>query len=150
LFGGLATPERAERMVREHLLNPKEFWTAMPVPTVSVSDRSYGPDMWRGPVWHCYNHLVLDGLLRYGFRKEAEELIRRTVEATVDWYGRTGSIWEFYDPASKAEPKALDRKGPKRGAIAEYSWSAAELLHFLGLSRRGLDAIAPGQAEDGP
>jgi hypothetical protein len=145
LFGGLATPERAERLVREHLLNPEEFWTAMPVPTVSLDDPLFELDMWRGPVWHCYNHLVLDGLLRYGFDREAEELIRRTVDASVHWYTRTGSLWEFYDPENKLEPRKIDRKGvlkgrtgfEGRGNIPEYSWSAAEFLHFLDLAHRG-------------
>jgi len=149
LFGGLATPERADIMVRKHLLNPNEFWTPMPVPTVSLDDRFYSLDMWRGPVWHCYNHLVLDGLLRYGFRDEAEELIRRTIDATVHWYTRTGSIWEFYDPESKVDPRELYRKGSKRGSIPEYSWSAAELLHFLDLSRHGLEGSKSSQAKGG-
>ena len=26
MFAGIATPEQAERMIKEHLLNPKEFW----------------------------------------------------------------------------------------------------------------------------
>jgi len=112
-----------------------------------MNDPMFEMDMWRGPVWHCYNHLVLDGLLRYGYEAEAQELIRRTVDATVYWYNRTGSIWEFYDPNRELEPTKIDRKGVlrgevgfgRRGDIAEYSWSAAEYLHFLDRRTTGRD-----------
>lgn len=32
LWAGIATPAQAERMVREHILNPREFWRPFPLP----------------------------------------------------------------------------------------------------------------------
>ncbi len=159
LFGGLATAERAERLVRRRLLDPDEFWPELPVPTVSLSDPAHEPDMWRGPVWLCYNHLIVEGLLRYGFRREAGELVERTLRAVTGMYERTGSLWEFYDPRNRREPSELRRKGLcRRGAeeepggnIADYTWTAAGYLHFVHLSRRGFGGDAgrepPGEMQ---
>ena len=33
LYAGIASPRQARRLVREHLLNPKEFWLRYPVAT---------------------------------------------------------------------------------------------------------------------
>lgn len=139
LFGGLATEEHAERMVRVHLLNPAEFWTPMPVPSVAMTEAAYRLDMWRGPVWLCYNHLIADGLIRYGFNAEARELMERTVKGVVGWYRETGALWEFYDPMDAVEPAQLDRKGFLKGGgvrgiggnVADYSWTAAGYVHFM-------------------
>ena len=49
MFAGIATPEQAERMVKEHLLNPQEFWGKYVAPTIARNDPAF-PDQfyWRG------------------------------------------------------------------------------------------------------
>jgi hypothetical protein len=44
LFAGAATPDRAGRMVRQHLLNEKEFWLAYPVASYAKTE----PDLLPG------------------------------------------------------------------------------------------------------
>ena len=41
MFAGIATPEQAERMVEEHLLNPKEFWGTYVAPTIARNDPAF-------------------------------------------------------------------------------------------------------------
>ncbi len=79
LFGLLAGKDQAG--VFNHLLNPKEFWTAYPVPSVSQDSPAFdagglwkvGPAAspekpyryvcnWNGPTWVFSNALVLDAL----------------------------------------------------------------------------------------
>jgi hypothetical protein len=133
LWAGIATPEQAERL-KDHLVG-KKFWTATPVPSVARDDTNYGKDMWRGPAWVNMNYLIIRGLRRYDFNKEAADLRARTLAAVVKWYGQTGAMWEFYDADGETSPAALDRKGAAASGgptdIADYNWTAALYADML-------------------
>jgi hypothetical protein len=134
LWAGLATPEQAAR-VKDHLLG-KKFWTAMPVPSVARDDPNYKNDMWRGPAWANMNYLIIRGLQRYGFEKEAAELRARTLAGVAKWYGQTGALYEFYDADDQAPPATLARKDQKTadggtGNIADYFWTASVYADLL-------------------
>ena len=89
LWVGAATPERAARIVREHLLNQQEFWTNYPVATWSKTEPDYRQEKyrnestWLGSTWIPTNYMVFRGLLRYGFTDVARELADRTFELVV-------------------------------------------------------------------
>src|SRR6516225_9368081 len=52
MFAGIATQEQAERMVREHLLNPQEFWGTYVAPTIARNDPAFKDQFyWRGDIW---------------------------------------------------------------------------------------------------
>ena len=131
LFGSIATPARAKILIEKHLLNSDEFWTEMPVPSVSIDEALYEDDMWRGPVWLCYNHLIIDGLVKYGYQKEAFLIMQKSLDATVQIYQKTGNLYEFYDAQNKIVPAKLNRKGKQIGPRTEYSWTAAEILYLI-------------------
>lgn len=44
MYSGLFTQDMAERFISKHLLNPEEFWTALPVPSVAVNDAGFRTD----------------------------------------------------------------------------------------------------------
>jgi len=53
MYWNSLTPDMAERFMKEHLLNPKEFWTYMPLPSVAVNDplfRNVTTNNWSGQV----------------------------------------------------------------------------------------------------
>lgn len=83
LFAGAATPKRARRMIREHLLNPGEFWLAYPVASYAKTEPDYyqnprGKECnWRGPTWAPTNYMIFQGLQHYGYHAEARELAMR-------------------------------------------------------------------------
>ena len=88
----------AERLVREHLLNASEFWTAYPVPSTAASEKAFDPQWktdttWRGPTWMNVNWYLYWGLRAHGFNDVATELARRTIAMQA-----RGGIREFYDP----------------------------------------------------
>ena len=88
LFAGAATPERAARMIHEHLLNPAEFWLAYPVASYAKTEPDYYQGAyhecnWRGPTWAPTNYMIFQGLQRYGFHTEARELARRLFNMAV-------------------------------------------------------------------
>jgi hypothetical protein len=91
------------RLVEQHLLDPKRFWLPVPPPSVAASEPSFSTNdrffglrrYWRGPTWVNSAWLVWLGLLRLGYKAEADELVRRMV-ATV---AREG-LREYYHPVS--------------------------------------------------
>ena len=86
MWAGIATPEQAERMVREHITNAKTFWAPYGVRTMSKLEAMYSldasgnPSNWLGPVWGISNYMVFRGLVRYGYEDEAAALVEKTVE----------------------------------------------------------------------
>ncbi len=133
LFAEVCTKETAAAMV-EHLKNPKEFGTALPIPTVSADYKSYkSKDMFNGTVWHNFNFLVAFGLEKYGYFEEAAELRRKTMDTINYWYQNAGCVFEFYDSEGTLAPWMLARKDTtpqpflptlKMQSVRDFSWGA--------------------------
>jgi putative isomerase len=89
LFAGAATPDRAKRMIRDHLLNPNEFWLAYPVASYAKTEPDYYQDPtnkecnWRGPTWAPTNYMIFQGLQAYGYHTEARELATRLFNMAI-------------------------------------------------------------------
>jgi hypothetical protein len=117
----LALPDLPEeighRLVREHLLDRKRYWTPVPPPSVSIAEPSFEPRKWenwlvrrywRGPTWINSAWLIWLGLRRLGYAEQADHL----AETLCSVYAREGSR-EFYEPFT----------GEGLGA-KEFGWSA--------------------------
>jgi glycogen debranching enzyme len=112
LLTGRLPGEVARRLV-EHLNDPQEFWARYPVPTVALNEPAFSPLlMWRGPTWINVNYLLIEGLVRSGFRQEAVELRTRTMELLMG----QNDIYEYYSPETG--------EGSPRAA-GTFGWSAA-------------------------
>ncbi len=104
MWAGLASPEQAERMVKEHYLNEKTFHAEYGIRSLSKMEKMYtvkksgNPSCWLGPIWGISNYMTFEGLLRYGYENEA----RKLAEATVTMFGRdileNGDLHEYYHP----------------------------------------------------
>jgi len=89
-------------IVKEHLLNTKEFDVAYPVPTVSRSEPSFSPSppliahepiIWRGPTWVNTNWYLVKGLRKHGYNNEADKILKRTVDLI-----KLSGYREFFNP----------------------------------------------------
>ncbi|MBE6739759.1 MAG: glycoside hydrolase family 37 [Ruminococcaceae bacterium] len=106
MWAGIATPEQAQRMVKENLLDEKGFWAPYGVRTLSKYEKMYrivksgNPSCWLGPIWGISNYMVFDGLLKYGFIEEAKELAEKSVRLFAQDIEKTGELHEYYDPES--------------------------------------------------
>jgi hypothetical protein len=93
----LALPDLPEaigrRLVEEHLLDERRFWLPFGLPSVAAVGPWHQRRYWRGPMWVNAAWMVWLGLLRLGYREQADELARRTVAAT-----RVSGLREYYDP----------------------------------------------------
>ncbi len=85
MLAGIATPEQAQRMVKEHLLNPREFWGDYVVPTTSRSDPAFADQYyWRGSIWGPTNYLLYHAIDRYGFDQVALEFAVKSYALFMD------------------------------------------------------------------
>lgn len=104
MWAGIATPEQAQRIVKEHYLDPKTFYAPYGVRTLSKMEKMYAviksgnPSCWLGPVWGISNYMVFDGLVRYGYIQEAKELAQKTVTMFGRDIENNGEMHEYYDP----------------------------------------------------
>ena len=117
LWAGIPDQRQARRLVYEHIMNPKEFWSAYPLPSYALNERNYtqhhvpcplidiyyalpdGHCNWRGGIWPHGNYMVAHGLQRYGFMEEARNLARKSYEVAAadpdiyEWYNaETGKV----------------------------------------------------------
>lgn len=112
LFCGVPEAGRAGKL-RDHIMDPEEFNTLMPLPSVARNDPSFEKDCWRGPVWINTAYMVVAGLERYGYHDEAAELSFRLVDGVYKNHELTGKLVEFYDP----DGHGFDELHRKRGNL---------------------------------
>lgn len=139
LFAGVCNEKQAEALM-SHLENPDEFGTEFPLPTISKRDKTFGTDMWRGPVWINYNYMIAGGLSDYGFEAFSEKIKNTTLDFVNLWYNRTGTVFEFYDSENLIPPYCFNRKGEifepydfgvKYQSIRDYGWSVTLTFDWL-------------------
>ena len=102
IWAGVASKSRAERLIT-HLKNPDEFWRKFGIPTLSAADPYYDAQVlgccrWNGPVWITWVYPVFRGLLDYGYREIAEEVLMKMEEAMIFQLKRNHRLWESYSP----------------------------------------------------
>lgn len=127
LYAGTISKERAEELVQ--LLHSKQVFNSdFPVPTVPISSswfKEYG--YWQGPSWINTNWLIVDGLRRYGYDKEAD----RIEELSIQMVGKS-SPYEYFSPITGAPAGAKN-----------FSWSAALIIHMIASHMKNKDSIEP-------
>lgn len=116
LWAGVASEAQAAA-VRSKLMDPNEFNTRLPFPTVAASSPYYNPTgYWRGAVWMDQAYFALEGLKRYGYRADASALADK-MRANAAGMLSDGPLMENYNPT---DGSAMNSRG--------FSWSAALLL----------------------
>ncbi|MGE5638534.1 MAG: amylo-alpha-1,6-glucosidase [Clostridia bacterium] len=90
-------PDVAARVLEKHFMDPREFATRIPVPSVAANDPSFRPDeswyIWRGPTWALPNWFLYGALKRRRLDRLAERL-RRGLARAVEKSG----FREYYNP----------------------------------------------------
>jgi hypothetical protein len=115
IYASSITEERAKRLV-ELLKSSKWFRAPWPVPSVPLNSSDFDPfKYWQGPSWINTNWLIIDGLERYGFDKEATDLKDRTLEMVAK-----SGMYEYFNPLN----------GKPAGA-KNFSWTAALAVDLL-------------------
>ena len=86
MYWGSLSRDMADRFVREHLLNPREFWTPFPLPSVAVSNpafRNAPENNWSGQPEGLTWQRALFALERYGYTPLVTRLGRILFDAVL-------------------------------------------------------------------
>ena len=127
LYAGIASPSQAERLVKEHLVNPEEFWAEYPLHTLARDEAAYdssgaqppsGRCNWNGTTWIPVNYMVFHGLMDYGYDEAARKLCEKTFDLV---YRKNPLTREYYNSET----------GEGYGRNPFYGWSV--LAYFMPL-----------------
>jgi glycogen debranching enzyme len=98
LIGEVASLEQAQRMIKEHLYNPDEFWGEWMLPSCSRKDSAYREQRyWRGPIWGPMNMLVYMGLEAYDLPEARRDLAEKSAYALLKEWREHRHIHENYN-----------------------------------------------------
>jgi putative isomerase len=124
-----ASAQQANRMVREHLLNPNEFWGEWVIPSIARSDPSFHEqNYWRGRIWGPMNYLVYLGLLNYDLPEVRNQLSQKSLALFDKEWTSKGHVHENYN--------AITGVGDDVGSSDRfYHWGA--LLGLIGYLEEG-------------
>ena len=116
MYWGSASQEMADRFVKEHLLNPEEFWTAFPLPSVAVNDpafRNAVENNWSGQSEGLTYQRAILALERYGYEKLVTRLGRKLMQAVIDGgYVFTQQFDPFTGKPSIVDPETKEPLPP--------------------------------------
>lgn len=132
LTAGLPSDSRADFMVEHVLKDPGRFWRCGGVPSVPADDPDYAiaANKVTGSVQMLRNHWLAEGLLRYGYKEEAAELLTRLMGSVVKTLREEHCFYAEYD----ADGEAVLRENVSAAGLAPFSL----LLKVL-----GVELIAP-------
>jgi hypothetical protein len=120
MYYGIFTQKMADEFIRYHILNPAEFWTPMPLPSIAVNDpffRNNSDNDWSGQPEGLTYQRAIRALENYGHFAEVTLLGRKLIAAV----GREGRFTQQFDPfTGKPTSPKQDAYGPTILAVLEY------------------------------
>lgn len=98
LLAGAATRVQAERMIKDHYFNDREFAGEWVMPAVSRDDPAFHDNVyWRGRIWPPMNFLVYIGLRRYGLSKAQADMAEKSKNLLMKTWKEKQLIPENYN-----------------------------------------------------
>jgi hypothetical protein len=115
------TQDMANRFVGEHLLNPKEFFTPFPLPSIAVNDpafRNNSANDWSGQSEGLTYQRTVRALENYGYLSE----LTLFGEKLIDNVGKGNTFPQQFDPFTGEFSEADSRTsyGPTALSVLEY------------------------------
>lgn len=104
------TKQQTDRMVSQ-LNDTTTFKRPYMVPSLAADHPKYKANgrYWQGGIWPGTNYMVMLGLYKKGYLKEAREVALSHYAQVFEVYKQTGTFWEYYAPES-CEPGFMARK----------------------------------------
>jgi hypothetical protein len=121
MYYGSFTQEMAGRFVKEHLLNPEEFFTFMPLPSIAVNNpvfRNISENDWSGQSEGLTYQRAIRALENYGYFSE----ITLFGEKLLNTVGKRNTFPQQFDPFTGEFSEAASRRdyGPTALSVLEY------------------------------
>jgi len=146
LWSGIVDDDKAQAL-RDHLMSPKMF-SGWGIRTMAEGEGGYNPIAYHnGTVWPHDCSIIAAGLARYGFRKEAADIISGIFEASIVFRYRLPEAFAGYERARTRFPVQYTT------ACIPQAWAAGApmlgIRTLLGLEPKGevltsaADAVVP-------
>lgn len=121
IWAEVATLEQA-KLAKGNMLDTNSLNTFVPLPTLAVNHPKFKPEggYWRGPVWLDQSYFGINGLEKYGYTNEANELAHKLIYNAEGVLDKGTSIRENYQPVTGKGLEAFN-----------FSWSASHYLMLL-------------------
>jgi neutral trehalase len=98
LLAKAATSDQAARMIKEHLMNPDEFWGEYVIPSIARNDPAFKDQQyWRGRIWGPMNYLVYLGLGNYGDTAARSAFAQKSYALFLKEWKENGHVHENYN-----------------------------------------------------
>jgi hypothetical protein len=130
LLAKVPDQKQAERMMKEHFYNPREFWGEFIMPSIARNDPAFKDNhYWRGRIWAPMNFLVYLGLRNYDLPEARKDLVERSEILLLKSWLSDHHVYENYN--------AETGRGDDAGSWSDefYHWGA--LLGFINLMEKG-------------
>ena len=104
LWAGIASPDRAARVIEENMLNERTFLGKYGIRSLSKLEKMHAnwpsgnPSCWLGPVWGITNYICFRALINYGYFAEAEALAETVITVFGKDIENCGEMHEYYHP----------------------------------------------------
>ncbi|TAH09011.1 MAG: hypothetical protein EAZ13_01500 [Sphingobacteriia bacterium] len=138
MYFGTMTQNMADGFIKDHLLNPAEFWTTMPLPSIAANDpyfRNISFNNWSGQPEGLTYQRAIGALENYGHLAEitliGKKLLNKISESKI--------FTQQFDPFTGAQ-NGKDGYGPTILSVLEYYarmygvYPKNDTIHFNGLS----------------
>ncbi|MBE6935908.1 MAG: hypothetical protein E7458_05330 [Ruminococcaceae bacterium] len=119
MYHGAFSQDMAERFVRRHLMNPAEFWTPMPLPSIAANDplfRNIRGNNWSGAAEGLTYQRAIRAMENYGLYRPLTSIGLKLLEAVH----RSMIFTQQYDPFTMEPTGDGDEYGPTALAALEY------------------------------
>ncbi len=125
LLAKAASAKQAERLIRDHYFNPKEFHGEFVMPSISRDDPAFKDNTyWRGRIWAPMNFLVYLGMKNYDLGAARADLVQRSRDLLLKNWRSQSAVYENLN--------AVTGQGDDvRNSDPFYTWGA--LLGFMSL-----------------
>jgi len=121
LWTGVATPKQAKSILNR-ITDTHQFNLFVPLPTLAKDHPGFSPKKgyWRGPVWLDQAGFCIAGLKRYGFKNEANMLLKKLIRNPKGILTPGKTLRENYNPLTG---EGLNAKN--------FSWTAAHYMLLI-------------------
>lgn len=121
--------KQAERMMKEHFYNPREFWGDFIMPSIARNDTAYKDNLyWRGRIWAPLNFLVYLGMRNYELPDARRDLVEKSKNLLLKSWLSERHVYENYSAEN-------GRGDDSKMSDKFYHWGA--LLGFISLVEEG-------------
>ena len=161
MYAGLFTQDMADTFIKEHLLNPAEFWTPYPLPSIAANDPYFhvneeysncaealkasgnaGHDIndnsWSGPLAGLTYQRSIAAMLNYGHHGETLLIGKKVLELVA----QAGAFVQNYNPFTGSfTPQSMNGYGPTVLSVLEY----ISLLYGVNVAKERVLWTAAGE-----